>query len=390
MLPPQKNQGVTTDEIVDSWEAKFTGCPRTVAKQYENWYIFPDDDSVIICPACFDASIRPTPYGKEFKSIQRVGNWENMGYSCDFGDLIIRMAWSLTLFEKNKDPSALDALRTIFKDRSLAQCPNLQAQVCGTDLAASFRKTPATCNWYTIADPDTGRLMTEFTICPNCTKEVEFLLKKFNAWNPSSEQRSEFVLANPVPCEATCDFIHGDRMWQYLCALLGNTLVDFRRLAELIKERARLPECRENTIAYGTYIALDSATCLTACEECIEDIIKPDLERGAVTWDSFTRYDASETGFYCSLKAPRVRQLWAQAMEAGPEGLALFAREDSEASMLAVQTEELITKLATTLMEAESMGQRALMNQQSENNRALCAQIAGGFYMVRKPSRASV
>ncbi|KAF4625240.1 hypothetical protein G7Y89_g12929 [Cudoniella acicularis] len=234
---------------------------------------------------------------------------EHDQYSCDFGDLITRIAWIFILLNKDNGPSALDTLVYLCKQRSTSQCPNFSAQLKGTEMALKHIKTPATCCWYSVANAD-GKPMTDFTICPQCRAEVEYLLQTYKGWQPSSEVQNKFILAALEPCQATCSFIHGHRMWNYLQAIfLNDTPENFRDLAKLIDERACLAECREGVMAYGMYISLNNASCIVACEECAMDVIMPDIERGVLRWDQLSRYDGSKNGFSCSLKEARVRQL---------------------------------------------------------------------------------
>jgi hypothetical protein len=318
MLPPQPPQGAASVSVETSWKTVWEDCARRIARNYEGWFVLSEYSSFVVCPSCFDASIRHTPLCNRFEYVQSLSTSQ---YSCDFGDLITRTAWVFILIKEDDGPSALDTLVYLCKQRNTSRCPNFSAQLKGTKMALKHIKTPATCYWYSVANAD-GKPMTDFTICPQCREEVEYLLRTYKGWQPSSEVQNKFILAAPEPCQATCDFIHGNRMSNYLLAIFSNdTPENFRDLAKLIDERASLAECREGVMAYGTYLSLNNASCIVACEECAVDVIMPEIERGVLRWDQLVQYDGSKNGFSCSLKGARVRQLWVQAMKDGPAGL---------------------------------------------------------------------
>lgn len=373
----QTNPETVSNERVESWEVKWGPCSRLIGRSdYNNWYALHNDQTFIVCPGCFETSIRGTHYDKFFKLLPRIEGIQ----SCSFADYFIPLAWYGILRKHDEDLSTFQAI----SDKSSLEggCPNLEAQKLGSNRAINYQKTPKTGYWYTIKQPKTGELMTNFTICSSCAAKFEIILQRYSSWIPSPELRNEFVLASPMPCEATCDFISGRRMIDYVCSVWDNISGDFTLLAALIAKRAHLPECREGLTMYGKYFVLRNAKRFTACEECMEDLIKPDIERGVVSSESFEYYDAVKTGFVCSLKVPRVQKLWAQAMNSGRDGFALLERESMESDQLVVAIQELFAQIQLLFVQANSLQHSALLQNQMEGTHMLAATIAGGSYIV--------
>jgi len=131
--------------------------------------------------------------------------------------------------------------------------------------------------------------------------------------------------ASPAPCPATCDLIwpSKSKRWEAYVDLLLDTATatvdtgrrDSRKFTAYVEKFAHIPECpRDNVVERPCYMMPTIAE-FTVCEECYDETIKPDRQRGTQLTTLFnTTPTPLPDGFSCQLYSDRMRRVWQQAV----------------------------------------------------------------------------
>jgi hypothetical protein len=159
-------------------------------------------------------------------------------------------------------------------------------------------------------------VITEFTICLHCLAVLSTLLPAL---------KESFVPAAPSPCLGMCDLRQSNnpRFFHYVTPLwdvitearCNGQEPDLTELAEYITKYAKLPVCNKSVPAQRACYISTSVLELTVCEECHEEVIVPDRERGVPLAMEFKNVTYGSDGFTCQLCSDRMRSIWKEAAD---------------------------------------------------------------------------
>lgn len=314
-------------------------CPRTTPQpNHADWLTLPNFPNFHVCPSCFNALIRPTPFAGYFTPKPPSPT----PVRCDLSRFWVRVAGAVLLLNQDRrlDISLLPRVAVIRAQDG--PCPNSQLANEGAPLITQQRA------WYTLRDPHTGaELLPGWTVCAECV---------LNMQNCCPSVSTAFSLAHPlgqppVPQQPG----QPPQQWQSTCALVPSELYDDPRTMAILQQlgscaalasttgqvnmnilvnwlRTNLPSPRVPGQGSGPGQAqapnglcprnfpsttlkchtIPSMIDFTVCEQCYAEIIRPDADQGvqmALQFDSQPRAVPGQ-GFTCQLYSPRMRGVW--------------------------------------------------------------------------------
>lgn len=283
--------------------ATLPSCPRKdPVAGYSDWYTLVGFPSFAICPTCRDAVLIPG-YTQYFTP--RTPRLRTEKTRCDFSVPWIRMAWLMTLSQKRSDVNLLYAM----------------AEVAAYEPPCSG-KAEAVREWYKIDDPDTGRHVSNFNVCPYCVRNVETLF-------PVLRGVFRKTRTHHSAQERICDLrIDSQRFPCYVDLLeeTANQAIQFRRapnklrFVEFAKRMIVNRECpREAKLCDQAWYAIPSIPEFTACEECYDLIVYPAIRRNSSIATQFTRKPQfvapPHIGVSCQLYSPRMKRIFREACD---------------------------------------------------------------------------
>lgn len=262
--------------------------------------------SFTICWDCYQTSISPTPLSAFF-SVQELPKTRSA--SCKFAEFWVRFAWLQVLAGKGDVDTLLPGAGLIMPpERS---CPNAYLL---NDLEA---KSPSDRLWYTIADPDTGDLLKQWTVCGDCCSQIVKIC------GPTGKA---FEKVSMTPVRATCDLIpkvSSTRSLRCLDALMSCELavqetgeIDIRPLANFIKRFARVPACPRDvpTTTSQRFYHIPGASEYAICQDCYLTIIEPEAKKGIALAQEVLLSTKSMPRMTCQLYSERMRMVWVDAV----------------------------------------------------------------------------
>jgi hypothetical protein len=324
-------------------------CPRNFFSREEHtWHQPRQIKEFDVCTTCFGNMVLPTKFRHDFHIGRRYNS--NMPIQCDFGDVLVRQAWLMTLKENWDDLSLLSRLAKITASNKRFACPN---------------KSPATGPWFVIQD-EKRRLVEGFQICPTDKAAIEELFPAMKGW---------FVPASASLLPTLCSLRSSSRRSVELLHMLesvqqrafislsssdsGRTSnldltrmpnhVDLTPLLTLIRRNSRVPECPRDCATSGLLWHFPfKYPEFPVCPECYKEVIADDAKAGrslAVSFTSLPRSIPSNAqaklapgslhgisdGFTCCLYSDRMRDIWRDAVQIEGDGaLKLWVREVKE------------------------------------------------------------
>jgi hypothetical protein len=293
-------------------------CPRsTFATGHTDWYNITTPKTfagVDICPSCYNATFRDTPYARCLTKAPPKS--KDMATRCDHSERWNRAATFWLFSQGAPDLNLLGTVAALPPDED-GYCPNINMHF--PEPQQEDRPT-ATRTWYCLVDPANGSLIEDLTACSACVARV-------NAIFPSL--RGIFrPVANGQKVQATCDLLtaknggnrgehYFDKMLEAAQQHLETGTLDTRPLANYVKKWAPIPVCMkaESTLP-GTksWTFPTSIPNYAACEECYTYHVLPLLESdNPPTILKEMKQNVYPSGFVCDLYSPRLVQWFKDA-----------------------------------------------------------------------------
>lgn len=171
----------------------FAACSRKEPSQaYNDWLTLANCPTADfdICPACYHTTFAPTEYSRFF--IRAAPKPPGILTFCDFSKFWVRRAWIIVFM---RDLPNLSTLATVAAVTCLeGGCPSQQ------DIT---KRIPAVRMWYSIADPITGQLLTDFTMCSHCRVHIKAIMPQLRGFlQPVSSTPVEANLRHKITIQA--------------------------------------------------------------------------------------------------------------------------------------------------------------------------------------------
>ena len=278
-------------------------CPRNgYVAGYDDWYTLVGFPSFAICPTCRDAVMIP---GYAHNFTPRTPKPRGQKTRCNFGVPWMRMAWLMTLSQKRPDVNLLYAMAEVVAYEP--PCPG---------------KAQAVRDWYKINDPDTGRHVSNFNVCPYCVRNVETLFPVLRGVFYKSRTHHSAQ-------ERVCDLrVDSQRYSCYVDFLeeTANQAIQFRRppntlrFVEFAKRMVVNQECpREDILRGRAWYIIPYIPEFTICEECYDLIVCRAIEQGSSLASQFTRKPQfvapPHVGVSCQLYSAKMKNVFREACE---------------------------------------------------------------------------
>ena len=278
-------------------------CPRSSpVAGYDDWYTLAGRPRAFsVCPTCRDA-IFDAGLERHFRpKLKKTAEHDKV--RCDFSVPWVRMAWNLTIGERRGDPEPLYAMADILADET--PCPGAVEDVR---------------DWYRLADPETGKSVHDFQVCPQCVRSLETIhpiLRGVFHRSHSHHHRQERT------CSMRTD---SKRFTTYLDLLrdAAKQAEEYRRppnmsrFIGLTHRIAGIPECARDDMLLGQeWYTIPDLPELTVCEDCYDEVVWPAIKRDFPIAAAFKRdpeaVAPSHVGVSCQLYSPRMRKIFQEA-----------------------------------------------------------------------------
>lgn len=271
---------------------------------FNDWSTIPESPFFDVCPTC-RKGIEDAGYKGQFQpSPQRPRGYETR---CDLSLVWVRMAWMLKLRKKAPSPNLASEIMDVVANEPA--CPG---------------KIGAVRNWYRVYDPETNRLVSNFDICPFCTRSLEVIFPNLRGvFQPAH-------FSNPNQ-KRVCDLrSDSHRFPRYVDLLedISKQAAHYRRppnmlrFVQLASTMANIDECsRDDMVLDRPWHFMPHLPEFTVCEECYHDVVWPVISSGSDLADGFNRtlqnLPPSPMGVSCQLYSPRMREVFDEACRRG-------------------------------------------------------------------------
>jgi hypothetical protein len=317
-LPPRPSSGSTAEQQKGQ-PPVLAPCPRsTFATGQTDWYNITTPktfEGVDICPSCYNATFRNTPYARCLT--RAPPKHKDVATRCDHSESWNRAATFWLFSQGAPDLNLLGTVAALPPDED-GYCPNISMHY--PEPQREDRPT-ATRTWYCLTDPTTGALIEDLTVCSACVARMNVIFPSLRGIFRS--------VANGQKVQATCDLLtaknNGNRGDNYFDKLMetakqhletGN--LDTLPLANYVKKWAPIPICvRGESTAPGTksWTFPTSIPNYAACEECYTYHILPLLESdNPPSILKEMKPNTYPNGFVCDLYSPRLIQWFKDAV----------------------------------------------------------------------------
>ena len=264
------------------------------------------DKYFIICWSCYRNIILPTPLAAFFSTEELP---KSRTASCKFAEFWVRFAWHHVLAGKGDIDTLLLGAGQIAASEQ--RCPNAGLK---SDLDT---KSPSNRVWYTIADPDSGDLLKQWTICGDCRSQIVKVCPPF-------EQTLKMVSTAPV--RAMCDLVPKiAAVRSMICfkelinceqAAHETDELDMRPLADFIKRFTNVPACPKDipTSIPRKFYHIPGGSEYAICQDCYLIFIEPEARAGGVLAQEVLLSPKPMPQMTCQLFSERMRRVWADAV----------------------------------------------------------------------------
>lgn len=279
-------------------------CPRaTPVTGFDDWYTLAGGPHAFsVCPTCRDA-IFNSGFERHFKPKSRKST-DNNNIRCDFSVPWVRMAWTATVNKRRRDLELLYVMADILADEP--PCPG----------------RVETRDWYRLTDPETGKSVHDFQVCPRCIKSLEAL-------HPSLRGVFHRSHGHHHRQERSCSMRTDSKRFPTYLNLLSDTAQqaeDYHRppnmfrFINLAHRIAGIPECsRDNMLLGQEWYIIPGLPELTVCEDCYDEAVWPAIKRGLPVAAEFKRHAKAvapaHVGVSCQLYSPRMRRIFQEACQ---------------------------------------------------------------------------
>lgn len=222
---------------------------------------------------------------------------------CDFGSQPwYRIAWLVTIKERRKDLSLLQNVAAV-----------------ADKFPPCLGRHEAVRKWYTVIDPNTNKPIRNFDVCGSCAKSIETILPSL---------RGIFVRADggyPPDFPRVCDMrFDSKRFIHYFDALettadtafqerRGPDITEFANLARRLALQLECPRDSEQRNAH--WYQITQLPEFTVCDECFEEIIRPELEKRKAIAAMFNKTRQPVPVGTCQLYSDRMRDIFETAVD---------------------------------------------------------------------------
>ena len=278
-------------------------CPRSSpVAGYDDWYTLAGGPRAFsVCPACRDA-IFNAGLGRHFRSkLTKTAEYDKV--RCDFSVPWVRMAWDLIIRERRGDAELLYAMADVLAHET--PCPGAIEDVR---------------DWYRLTDPETGKSVHDFQVCPQCVRSLEIIHPVLRG----VFHRSHSHHHRP---KRTCSMRTDSKRFTTYLNLLCDTAKqaeEYRRPPNMFRfvglahRIAGIPECARDDMLLGQeWYTIPDLPELTVCEDCYDEIVWPAIKRDLPVATKFKRNPEavvpSHIGVSCQLYSPRMRKIFQEA-----------------------------------------------------------------------------
>ena len=278
-------------------------CPRSSpVAGYDDWYTLAGGPRTFsVCPTCRDA-IFNAGLGRHFRpKSTKTAEYDKV--RCDFSVPWIRMAWDLIIRERRGDAELLYAMADVLTHE--IPCPGAVEDVR---------------DWYRLTDPETGKSVHDFQVCPQCVRSLEII-------HPTLRGVFHRSHSHHHRQDRTCSMRTDSKRFTTYLDLLCDTAKQAEehrrppnmfRFVSLTHRIAGIPECARDDMLLGQeWYTIPNLRELTVCEDCYDEVVWPAIKRDFPIAAAFKRdpepVAPSHVGVSCQLYSPRMRKIFQEA-----------------------------------------------------------------------------
>lgn len=280
-------------------------CPRpTPVKGYHDWYTLAGGPHAFsVCPTCRDAVFN-AGFERHFELKSRTtADYDKI--RCDFSIPWVRMAWMSIINKRRDDVELLYAMADIVVHER--PCPG---------------KVGETRDWYRLTDPETGKSVHDFQICPQCVRSLETLqptLRSVFHKSHGHHHRQERACSMRTNSKRFATYLN-------LLSDIAKNAEDYRcppkmfRFISLAHRIAGVPDCsRDDMLLDQEWYIIPGLPELTVCEDCYDEAVWPAIKCDLPVATDFKRHPKSvappHVGISCQLYSPRMRSIFQEACQ---------------------------------------------------------------------------
>ncbi|MCJ1413369.1 hypothetical protein MMC19_007474 [Ptychographa xylographoides] len=267
---------------------------------YSDWSTIHSCPDFDICPPCRKAIEDAGWEGQFYPSQPRPPAFQTR---CDLSIPWVRMAWLLVLQKREPHPHILHQLMAVIA--KVPPCPANNGELR---------------NWYRLYNPETGRQVSSFDVCPCCLGSLETIFPNLKGTFQLAQ------LSNPHQ-KRICDLrSESTRFPKYVDMLeeistqanLYRRPPNMLRFVHLVQSMADIRECTRDDMVLGQpWHFIPHLPEFTVCEECYNHVVWPHIAEGFEIAGSFNRtlqmLPPSSTGTSCQLYSVRTREIFENA-----------------------------------------------------------------------------
>ena len=280
-------------------------CPRpNPVSGFDDWYTLAEGPRAFsICPSCRDA-VSNAGFERHVKAKStRTADLERV--RCDFSRPWMRMAWDSTVSKRRRDTDLLLAMADIVTHEK--PCPG---------------NVEAVRDWYRLTDPETGKSVHDFQVCPQCVLSLETI-------HPTLRDVFHKSHGHHHRAERTCSLRTDSKRFRIYLDLLSEIAKqaeEYRRPPNMFRflgtahRIAGIPECsRDDMLLDQEWFIIPHLPEFTVCEDCYEEVVFPARKQDVPVATDFKKHPKavapSHVGVSCQLYSPRMRQLFKEACQ---------------------------------------------------------------------------
>ena len=298
--PSSRSRPTTPSYPVDTANApqSLPACPRPgFISGYNDWHMLIGRPNFAVCPSCMENVVGP---GYNAWFARAPSRPPGVKTRCDFSSPWVRITWLKTLREKRQKADLLYAIASISEE----PCPG---------------KIGAPRAWHGLPDPDTGKPISNFDICPYCVRAIECIFPSLRGVFRYDHRQKPM---KKRACDLRCDSKRFAGYIDRLEAIANRADIErkpprMHRFADHAREMALLRECsRDDMVLDQAWHTLPQLPQFTVCEECYDDVVWPAIDSGSTLATKFNRsmQTMGPGGVSCQLYSPRMRQVFQDAV----------------------------------------------------------------------------
>lgn len=298
-LPPRSRPTTPRSSVdVASARPSLPACPRPdFVSGYNDWYMLGGRPNFDVCSPCMENVV-----GAEYKAwfARAPPKPPGLKTKCDFSSPWVRIAWLKTLKEKRQKPDILYAIASIAEE----PCPG---------------KMGAIRTWYSLPDPDTGKPVSNFDICPYCVRAIECIFPSLRGVFRYDHRQTPM---KQRACDLRC---YSRRFAGYIDRLesiankadIERRSPRMHRFADYAREMGMTRECsKDDMVLDQAWHIMPQIPQFTVCEECCDEAVWPAIDAGSPLAAKFNRsmQIMGPGGVSCQLYSPRMRHVFRDAV----------------------------------------------------------------------------